>query len=162
MRLSEGVEWGLHCAVLLAFVPPEAALPTGRLAEFNGVPAAYLAKHLQAMSRARILESVTGPRGGYRLARDAGAISMLDVIEAIDGTESAFVCKEIRRRGPGALPAREYRLPCSIHVVMNRADDAWRAAVRAVSIADLVRMLGETAPRRALEKGRRWFQEVLA
>ena len=162
MRLSDGVEWGLHCAVLLSFLPPDSALPTGRMAEFNGVPSAYLAKHLQAMSRAGIVDAVPGPRGGYRLARRPAAISMLDVIEAIDGTESAFRCHEIRRRGPTAVPAREYRLPCSIHVVMTRADEAWRNEVRSVSIADLVQMLGETAPPRVLEKGMRWFEEVLA
>ena len=162
MRLSEGVEWGLHCAVLLSFLPPDSTLSTGRMAEFNGVPTAYLAKHLQAMSRAGILEAVPGPRGGYRLSRVPSAISMLEVIEAIDGTESAFRCKEIRRRGPSALPASEYRLPCSIHVVMNRADEAWRAEVRSVSIADLGQMLGETAPPRALQKGALWFEEVLA
>ena len=59
MRLSEGVEWGLHCAVLLAVMPPDTALPTSRLAEFHGVPVAYLAKHLQAMSRAGILVAGT-------------------------------------------------------------------------------------------------------
>ena len=52
MRLSEGVEWGLHCAVVLALVPPDASLPAGRLAELHGVPVAYLAKHLQLLSRA--------------------------------------------------------------------------------------------------------------
>ncbi len=162
MRLSDGVEWGTHCAVLLSFLPPGAALPTRRLAEFHGVPTAYLAKHLQAMSRAGILEAVPGPGGGYRLAREPAAISMLDVVEAIDGTEPAFRCSEIRRRGPAAVPAREYRLPCSIHAVMNRADEAWRAEVRSVSIADLVQMLAPSAPPRAIEKGVHWLQEVLA
>ena len=42
-----------------------------RLAEYHGVPAPYLAKHLQALSRAGIVESSPGPRGGYRLARPA-------------------------------------------------------------------------------------------
>jgi Rrf2 family protein len=162
VRLSEGVEWGTHCTVLLSFLPRGRALPTGRLAEYYGVPTAYLAKHLQALSRAGILDAVPGPGGGYRLARDPAEISMLDVVEAIDGTESAFRCSEIRRRGPSALPAREYRDPCSIHVVMNRADDAWRAEVRSVSVADLVRRMSETAPPGALEKGIRWFEEVLA
>ncbi len=105
MKLSEGVEWGLHCAVVLAVLPPGTALPAARLGEFHGVPAAYLAKHLQAMSRAGLLESVGGPRGGYRLARPAAGISVLDVVEAIDGEMPAFRCTEIRRRGPSALPA---------------------------------------------------------
>jgi Rrf2 family protein len=161
MRLSDGVEWGIHCAVVLSFLPPGAALPAGRLAEYHGVPTAYLAKHLQAMSRAGILEAVPGPGGGYRLARLGARVSMLDVVEAIDGDEPAFRCTEIRRRGPTAVPAREYRVPCSIHRVMDRADAAWRAELRRVSIADLVGMLGETAPPRALAKGIAWFQEVL-
>jgi len=162
VRLSEGVEWGLHCVTLAAVLPPGAALPATRLAEYHDVPTAYLAKHLQALSRAGVLEAVPGPRGGYRLARPAGDVSVLDVVEAIDGVEPAFRCTEIRRKGPARLPAREYRLPCSIHVVMNRADATWRAELARTSIADVVAMVADSAPPLALEKGFRWFQEVLA
>lgn len=162
MRISQGVEWGLHCAALLATIPPDAALPTGRLAEFHGVPAAYLAKHLQSMSRAGLLESVPGPRGGYRLGRPAAGITVLDVVEAIDGSQPAFRCTEIRRRGPSAVAAREYRGPCSIHQVMDRADAAWRAELARTSIADLVGMVVEKAPPAGLRKGAAWLTEVLA
>lgn len=162
VRLSEGIEWGLHCAVLVAVIPPGTALPASRLAEYHGVPAPYLAKHLQALSRAGILEAVPGPRGGYRLARPATEISVLDVVEAIDGREPAFVCTEIRRHGPAAVPAREYRLPCSIHVVMSKADDAWRAELRATSLADVVGMVAAGASPKAMEKGVNWLKEVLA
>lgn len=161
MKISEGVEWGAHCLVLLAVLPPDAALPTGRLAEYHGIPSAYLAKHLQAMSRAGLLESVAGARGGYRLARPATEISMLEVVEAIDGTTPAFRCTEIRRRGPAAVPVREYRLPCSIHAVMDRADAAWRAELASVSIADLVAMVGEKASPEALRKGAAWLVGAL-
>ncbi len=71
MRLSDGVEWGVHACTLLAVLPPDRALPAAKLAEYHGVPAAYLAKHLQALARAGVLETVKGPRGGYRLARPA-------------------------------------------------------------------------------------------
>ncbi len=162
MRLSEGIEWGLHCAVLVAVLPPGAALPATRLAEYHGVPAPYLAKHLQALSRAEILEAVPGPRGGYRLARPATEITVLEVVEAINGSEPAFECTEIRRRGPARLPAREYRLPCAIHAVMNQADDAWRAELRATSLADVLGTVAAGAPPKALEKGANWLREVLA
>jgi Rrf2 family protein len=161
VKLSEGVEWALHCAVNLAFVPSDRTLPAGRLAELNGVPTAYLAKHLQVLARSGVLEAVPGPRGGYRLARPATEISMLDVVEAVDGAEPAFRCTEIRRRGPAAVPPREYRVACSIHAAMDRADAAWRAELRSVSIADLVGQLLHHSPPRALEKGAAWFQEVL-
>jgi Rrf2 family protein len=161
MRLSDGVEWGAHCAVLLAVLPPGTALPTGRLAEYHGVPTAYLAKHLQAMSRAGLLESAHGPRGGYRLARPAAEITMLDVVEAIDGGEPAFQCHEIRRRGPSAVAAREYRLPCAIHQVMNEADAAWREQLARVAIADLAEHVIRDASPLALQRGARWLEEVV-
>ena len=121
MRLSDGVEWGVHACTVLAAVPPDRALPAAKLAEFHGVPAAYMAKHLQALARAEVLETVKGPRGGYRLARPADDITLLDVVEAIDGEDPAFRCTEIRRRGPSAMPAREYTLPCGIHSAFLRA-----------------------------------------
>src|SRR5436190_12476150 len=161
MRLSEGVEWGLHCAVLLAVMPPDAALPTSRLAEFNGVPAAYLAKHLQAMSRAGILVAGTGPRGGYRLARPPTDVSVLDVVEAIDGEDSAFQCLEIRRRGPTAVPAREYRTMCGIHRVMVEADAAWRGELTRTSVADLAPGVARDASPKAKQKFGTWLQEVM-
>jgi len=58
MKLSYGVEWGVHVCTLLAVLPADAALPAARLAEYHGVPSAYMAKHLQALARAGVLEMV--------------------------------------------------------------------------------------------------------
>jgi Rrf2 family protein len=113
------------------------------------------------MSRAGLLESVPGPRGGYRLARPAASISMLDVVEAIDGRAPAFRCTEIRQRGPAARPAREYRVQCSIHTAMNRADEAWRDELRATSVADLVGSIARNASPKALEQGVEWLTKVM-
>lgn len=159
--MTEGVEWALHCVTLAAVLPSEATLSAGRLAEYHGVPTPYLAKHLQALSRSGILDAVAGPRGGYRLARPAVDVSVLDVVEAVDGSEPSFRCTEIRRQGPARVAAREYRVPCSIHVVMQRADDAWRDELRRTSIADLVGMVAASASPEALLKGMGWIQEVL-
>jgi Rrf2 family protein len=162
MRMTDGVEWAAHCCVLLAAVPPDRALPASRLAEYHALPAAYLAKHLQALARAGIVETTKGPGGGYRLARPANAITLLDVVEAVQGPEPAFTCSEIRRRGPAAVPAREYRLPCGIHAAMNRADAAWRDSLRATTIADLLQGVTRDASRKSLVKAANWFQEVLS
>jgi len=161
MKLSDGVEWGVHACVLLAVLPSEAALPAARLAEYHGVPSAYLAKHLQALARAGVLETVKGPRGGYRLSRPPAEITVLEVVEAIDGDEPAFRCTEIRRRGPSAVAAREYRTPCGIHRTFTRADDAWRAELAATTIADLVVGVVQEAPRVAVDKAARWLTEAV-
>jgi Rrf2 family protein len=138
MKLSEGVEWGLHCVSVLAGLPPGATLPTKALAEYHGLSETYLAKHLQALTNARIIESVPGPKGGYRLQRPPEEITVLEVVEAIDGREPLFRCTEIRQQGPLAQEPQAYRLPCGIHVVMARAEKAWRDALREQTIADLV------------------------
>lgn len=161
MRISEGVEWGLHCCTLLAHLPRGYALPASRLAEFHEVPPAYLAKHLQALSRAGIVESVPGPRGGYRLARPPKQISILDVVLAIDGDEPAFRCTEIRQCGPAALPPDRYLRPCGIARAMAAAEAAWRTELRKRTIADLIAGLARDVPPEAAAKGADWLREVL-
>jgi Rrf2 family protein len=161
MKLSDGVEWGVHVCTLLAVLPPESALPAARLAEYHGVPSAYLAKHLQALAGAGVLDTVKGPRGGYRLARPPAEITVLDVVEAIDGAEPAFRCAEIRRRGPTAVPAREYKLPCGIHRAFTRADAAWRNELADTTIASLVIGVMQEAPHAAVEKATRWLSEAM-
>ena len=162
MKLSDGVEWTIHCCTLLALVPPDAALPAARLAEFHGVPAAYLAKHLQALARAGIVESVPGRRGGYRLARRAADISLLDIVSAVEGDEPAFRCSEIRQRGPAGLDdQRAYRAPCAIASAMWRAEEAWRRELAHQTVADVLTTLGRTVKSEAAVKAAAWMQEAL-
>jgi Rrf2 family protein len=160
VRMTEGVEWGLHAAVLLALAPEGVGLPAARIAEFHGVAAPYLAKHLQALARAGVLDSVPGARGGYRLARPADEITVREVVEAIDGPAAAFRCTEIRRRGPVAGPPGDYTAPCAIHAVMVRADSAWRAELARTTVADLATNVVTTSSPSSLREGARWFADV--
>jgi Rrf2 family protein len=160
MRMSDGVEWAVHCATILGALPDGVALSAARLAEYHAVPAPYLAKHLQALTRAGVFVAVPGPRGGYRLARPAAKVTLLDIVEAVDGTQPAFRCTEIRRRGPAAVAASEYRSPCGIHRAMVRADEAWRAELRASTVADLLVGVVADASPEALAKGVRWLEDV--
>src|SRR5579871_6616365 len=159
MRMSDGVEWGVHACVLLASLPSDGALTASKIAEYHGVPPAYLAKHMQSLARAGIVDTVKGPKGGYRLARPPAQINVLEIVEAIDGDEPAFRCTEIRRRGPAAVPARSYTKMCGIHAAFNRANDAWRAELEATTVGDLLMGVLLEAPRAGLEKGARWINE---
>jgi Rrf2 family protein len=159
MRLSDGVEWGVHACTLLAFLPADAAMPASKVAEFHGVPAAYMAKHLQALAAAGVLQTVKGARGGYRLARPPAEITVLEIVEAVDGDESAFRCTEIRRRGPLAMPAREYTKTCGIHAAFDRADAAWRNVLAETTIADTLAGVLRDVPPATIDKGARWVQE---
>ncbi|PWJ83887.1 BadM/Rrf2 family transcriptional regulator [Pseudaminobacter salicylatoxidans] len=138
MRLSEGVEAAIHCAATLAGVDGGATMPGSALAEQFGVSPSYLLKHLNALTAARILESLPGPAGGYRLARPAERISLLDIVLAVEGPQPAFRCGEIRQGGPVKLPASAYAKPCGINAAMLRAERAYRAALAAEKLSDIV------------------------
>ena len=161
MRLSQGVEWSLHCCSVLAAVPAGRSLPAAKLAEYHDIPGPYLAKQLQALSQAGIVESVAGPRGGYRLARRAEEISVLDVVVAVEGDDRAFTCTEIRQRGPAACPPPAYPRPCGIARVMWAAEDAWRQSLADHTVADLLGMAVAEAPRQQLRVGGKWIEEVV-
>lgn len=160
MRLSEGVEWAVHACTLLAVLPDRRALPASRLAEYHGVPPAYLAKHLQSLSRAGIVESVPGPRGGYRLARPAAEVPILDIVLAVDGDDTAFRCSEIRQRGPAAQPPERYRRPCGIARAMWSAEEAWRQVLRDTTLADVLHGLAVDVPPEAAVTTAVWIQEA--
>ena len=160
VRLSEGVEWAIHVSTILAVLPPERTLPATRLAEFHGVPPAYLAKTMQALSRAGIVESVAGARGGYRLAKPAADIPVLDLVLAVDGDETAFRCTEIRQRGPAAQEPAAYTKTCGIARLMWSAEEAWRAVLRETSVADLLVQVAPGIPVPAVTATAVWIQEV--
>ncbi|MFC9811447.1 RrF2 family transcriptional regulator [Streptomyces virginiae] len=147
--MSEGVEWALHSCVNLAWSGPDRAVSAARLAAWHDLPAAYLNKQLQALARAGILTSSPGPRGGFRLARPLAAISLMDVVAAVEGPEEAFRCMEIRRQGPGAGdPAAEGAdaADCAVAHAMTRAELAWRRALAAQDLDEIRQQAERQAP----------------
>ncbi|TDC14776.1 Rrf2 family transcriptional regulator [Actinomadura bangladeshensis] len=137
MRMSEGVEWAIHSCINLSWLEPGEAVTAARMAAFYELPPAYLNKQLQALARAGILTSTPGPRGGFRLARSPGDISLLDVVTAIEGREEAFRCEEIVARGPGEHEGIDYRRSCFVSQAMRRAEMAWRRELAGQTLADL-------------------------
>ena len=156
MKLSGGLEWALHCCVVLTAAAEP--VPAATLAQLHDVSPTYLAKQLQALSRAGLVESVQGKSGGYVLTRPPDDITILDVVEAIDGRESAFTCTEIRQRGPMATPPEACTAPCAVSRAMSAADQAWRAALREITIADLRRSVQADSGGDALGQVGAWLR----
>lgn len=139
MKLGDGVEQAIHCVLLLSGLRDDGVLPAAALAEFHGVSTSYLLKHLQALAGAGILQSVPGPKGGYRLAKSADAVTLLDIVIAVEGPGPAFRCNEIRQRGPSPLAKRFFKGPCAINAAMLKAERAYRAELHKTTVADLGR-----------------------
>jgi Rrf2 family protein len=148
VKLPVSTEWVLHCASTLAQLEPGATASAAQLAQYYDLPAAYLAKQLQALVRAGVLAATTGPRGGFRLARPPAEITLLQIVEAVDGTSPPYECREIRRQGRGALPPEECRSTCILAVKMAEAHQAWRRSLASDTLADILAALPPTAPER--------------
>ncbi|PZV39857.1 RrF2 family transcriptional regulator [Mesorhizobium kowhaii] len=153
MKLGEGVEAAIHCAAMLAGVDGDATIPGAAMAEAFGLSPSYLLKHLNMLSVARILESVPGPAGGYRLARPAEHITLLDIVLAVEGREPAFRCGEIRRNGPARLDVSAYVKPCGINAAMLKAEKAYRAALAEAKLSDIVSEFMTDADPRSVAAG---------
>jgi len=144
MKMSAGVEWALHCCSVLSTA--SGPVPAHRLAELHGVSRTYLAKHLQALSKAGLIRAVEGRDGGYELSRPAAEVTVYDVVRAVDGPEAAFRCTEIRQQGPLPTTGEACKVPCGIAKVMADAERAWRDSLRGVTIGDLAATVDANLP----------------
>ncbi len=149
-HISNGVEYALHC--LLYLVNPSGttvAVSTRDLADLQGVSAEYLAKIFTKLHTAGLVVGVEGSGGGFALARAADKISVLDVIEAIDGRKPLFDCKEIRLGCAvfgSSAPRWASKGVCSIHAVMLQAETRMREALASHSLADIMGRVAAKAP----------------
>ena len=156
MKISAGVEWALHCCVALSGI--DRPVPASKLAEMTDVSASYLAKQLQALSRAGLVTSVQGNSGGYVLTRSPEKISVLDIVLAIEGSAPMFECTEIRQRGPVGAPPEECRQSCPIAKAMLAGEQAWRTSLREISIHDIGTEMAESISPQRMAAMLNWMQ----
>jgi Rrf2 family protein len=138
--------------MLFLEAPPHGAREAGvrDLAELQGVPADYVAKLFTKLHKAGLVVATEGARGGFALARPSSEISVLDVVEAIDGDKPLFECREIRARcalfGEDAPPWSTSGV-CAVHAVMKNAEKRMREALAADRLSDLSGRVHAKAPR---------------
>lgn len=92
MILSRTSEYGLQIVLHLARHGRDGYLPVRSLAEACGIPFYFLGKICHRLTRGGILDSYKGPNGGVTLARPAGEITLLQVVESLDGLECFDGC----------------------------------------------------------------------
>ncbi|MEX2137662.1 MAG: Rrf2 family transcriptional regulator [Pirellulales bacterium] len=85
MKLSRTVTYALQATLLLAQAEPGEPVPCSRLAAEGAMPERFLLQILRSLVTHGILQSTRGVEGGYTLDRSAEEISLLDIIEAVDG-----------------------------------------------------------------------------
>lgn len=144
MELGRRAEYALRAAVHLARRDADGSPRKGRMiAEATGVPPQYLPQVLAGLVRAGLVRSAPGPRGGYALTRAPETISLLDVIEAVDGPLASAVCP---LRGVHCGGSE----PCGLHADWRAAQELARAGLGAATLAQVAaREDSAAAPRRS-------------
>src|SRR5262249_26298454 len=85
MKLTRATGYALQALVFLARGGGGRPVASHDIAAAHGIPEQFLAKVLKPLVSAGVLRSVKGPNGGYRLARPAREITLLEVVESVEG-----------------------------------------------------------------------------
>ena len=158
MQLGNQVEWGLHCMELLARAPHDIFIPTKVLAQFHGIPKEYLSKAMQSLALAQLVEGSLGPKGGYRLAKNPEKISLLDIVEAIEGKKMTFNCQEIRCNNPALAKNQKKKSSiCMVASAMHQADEAWRKVLRDKKLSDIIREIDSQVSPEIMHLSEEWI-----
>jgi FeS assembly SUF system regulator len=131
LRISKLTDYG---TVLLANLAAnqEAVCSAADVSSATGIALPTVSKLLKSLGRAGLVTSTRGSNGGYRLARDPGAISAADIIDALEGPVSITECSAIDSQC-------EHEGVCSVGGAWQRVNVAIRRALDDVSLDDLLR-----------------------
>jgi Rrf2 family cysteine metabolism transcriptional repressor len=98
MKISTKGEYGLLAIIDLALQPESVAVQAVHIAERQGIPKQYLDQLMLILRKAGLVESVRGRQGGYKLARPARSITLLDVVVALEGSTENVNFKSVRHQ----------------------------------------------------------------
>ncbi|HTQ54403.1 MAG TPA: Rrf2 family transcriptional regulator [Bryobacteraceae bacterium] len=134
MQLTRAADYAVRVMIHLATLPPGTRVNRDTLAEAADVPAHFLAKVLQSLGHARLILAHRGISGGFSLAAPPEQISVLRVVEAIEGPIQLNVCLSVGGCGRQGW--------CPAHLVWAEAQAALTQVLGSASIAKLARESG--------------------
>jgi len=139
MGFSSRSHYGTRAMLELACRSGEGPVHLETLAAVQRLPERYLAKIVQDLRRAGLIRSVRGAHGGYMLAREPGAIGVMDIVRCLDGSVAPTDCVE----DPDVC---ESSPECVAREVWSQVNDAIVDVLESVTLQDLVdRQLARSA-----------------
>jgi len=130
--LSQTAEYALRAVLMVAREPEGRPIGAGRMAEALGIPQNYLSKTLHQLGRSGVLESTRGKLGGFRLARAADRITLLEVVVPFDDLTGKRYCLMGRQ-------SCSDNAPCAAHSRWKSVAEKIGDFFRETTIADLAR-----------------------
>lgn len=128
LELTKRADYAIRAVLALSRTPDGERLSARHVAADQRVPERFLPQVMRDLVRAGLVEGTVGRSGGYRLAKPSAQISLLDVVEAVEGDSRRRVC--ILRGGPCAVAG-----VCDVHAVFAAAQDDVLARLGSTTVA---------------------------
>ena len=144
MQITRAADYAVRVMVHLASLPPGSRVQRSALVELSEAPESFLSKVLQRMVANRLISSRRGGGGGFELAVPPEQVSVLTVVEAIDGPIHLNLCV------PGASGC-DRSLACAVHPVWVEARAALVKVLGSASMARLAHKRRSAPPFRQIE-----------
>ncbi|MBI2923181.1 MAG: Rrf2 family transcriptional regulator [Planctomycetes bacterium] len=130
MKLSRASTYALYGLAYLAAQAAGRRVPLSEIGRYNGVPEKHLGKIFVILKRSRILASSRGVNGGFYLARSPRDVSLLEVIEAVDGPLRDDGCLLTRK------PCQDFTA-CRLNLFWKRARTGMLGVLAAATLSDI-------------------------
>lgn len=132
MELTRKGEYAIRGIVYLAKQPVGKIVLVSEVAEATGVPQTFLAKIFQSFAKLGLVNSYRGTGGGFTLGRSPAKISLLQVVEAVEGPINPNRCLT----GEGSC---ERSASCTVHPVWRRVQGEITAILDQVTLEELAK-----------------------
>lgn len=154
MQITRASDYAVRVMIHLAGLPPRSTVRQSELSKATNVSGHFLSKVLQQLVRARLIRSQRGSGGGYALAVAAESVTLLDVVQAIEGPIRLNQCIE-------EGPACERKSWCPAHQVWAEAQAAIVTVLGAATMSRLAaEARGELVDRYRLHEKPIWISAV--
>jgi Rrf2 family protein len=151
MIFSTKAEYGVRVMVELARRGGEQPVALTEIAEHEGLPLAYLEHLVARLRRAGLVESRRGAHGGYLLTREPGAITMAEVVEALEGAIAPIECFSPTPDGTiHCVMASDPERICTSKLLWTRVQGAIVQTLEQMTLAELVPSPSPQIPKKAV------------
>ena len=130
MQITRQADYAVRAILYLAQVENNECVASSSVVKEQKIPSSFLAKIIAQLSIAGLLDTLRGAHGGVRLAREPRNITLLEVVEAIDGPIQLNICVE----SPGTCPLEPN---CSVRMVWCDAQNELVTRLRNTNFAEL-------------------------
>ena len=132
MQITRQADYALRAMVFLAQLKPNERAATKQIAETQKIPPSFLAKIISQLSIAGLIHTSRGARGGVLLSKPADNISLLEVVEAIDGPIALNDCTVT----PGGC---DHAGDCPLHDIWQETQNELVNKLRSTTFDQFVR-----------------------